>query len=509
MIGALPLTAAARFGRGLGSIAFSQAVAAAHAIVLVPLFLRNWGPDLYGRWLSLTALIFYVTLLDFGGQNFIGNLLASSWSRRDEREFRQTLAQGLSLFALLAAVGFAVLLAILALPSIHVVHRAVPVTPQDRLVLLLMGSVFLLGIPQGIWVTVYRATGLLARGAVLGNLIRSVALVGYALLLLGGAGLVTYAACNTATAVITALVGWWDVRRCVPASRVTGLGLAAARAALAHLKGSAYFWLLAVAAAVNQQAVIVVLALSGSRTAVTLYATHRTASGLIGYIGNLVNYPLWPELTFLHAQGRKEMLRRTAMLAVKIVGFSGAAAAVALAALLPWIYPLWTGRKLSFDPALLALFLLQAVLASGWMTSGWTLLASNQHRRLARWSLVNALINVSGCLLLARLYGVWGAATAALFADILCGVAVYPRLACRQLGVSASEMYRAVLAPLIIVLPVAAFPLLAQWHGSPRARLLTLGLVEVALLYLVARLTLGSKEDVRWLAGKVREMRKA
>jgi len=485
-------------------MAFSQVVSAAQPIILVPLFLREWGPDLYGRWLSLTALISYVTLLDFGGQNFIGNLLAGFYARGDEDEFRRTLVRGLSLFMVLAAGGFAVLLAVVALPGIALVHKAIPLDQHERLILLFMGAALLILIPQGVWATVYRATGLIARAMIVGNLIRSAALVGYALLLLNGAGPVAYAAANTAAAVVLAWTAWWDGRRRIPVSRVSGLGLSAARAGLVHLKGALYFWLMAVAAAVNQQAVIIILALTGSRIAVAAYVTHRTASGLIGYIGSFVNTPLWPELTFLHAQARKEMLRHTALLAVKIVGLLSAAAAVGLALLLPWIYPLWTGRKLSFEPGLLALFLAQGVLASGWATSAWTLLASNQHSRLARWSLSNAVINVSLCLLLVRWCGVWGAAVAALSADIVCGAAVYPRLACRLLGVSLREMYCAVLAPLIVLLPVVALPVLLPLTAPEPARSFMLAALAGVLLYAVGRLALSGKEELAWLAARLR-----
>src|ERR1017187_5195773 len=102
----LPLTAAGRFLRGLGSTALGQAISAAGSILLVPLFLHAWGADLYGRWISLTALASYLGLLDMGGQSYVGNLLAAEYVRGNDEEFQRRLSEGVSLFCLIAAIAF-------------------------------------------------------------------------------------------------------------------------------------------------------------------------------------------------------------------------------------------------------------------------------------------------------------------------------------------------------------------------------------------------------------------
>src|SRR3990172_4082748 len=94
----LPFTATRRLWRGFGSAALGQFIEVANVILLVPLFCRAWGAAKYGWWISLTALISYLSLLDFGGQNYIGNLLADSYIRKDEAQFRRWLSEGVSLF---------------------------------------------------------------------------------------------------------------------------------------------------------------------------------------------------------------------------------------------------------------------------------------------------------------------------------------------------------------------------------------------------------------------------
>ena len=71
---------AGRLKSGLARTALSQIIIAATAIALVPLYIAAWGVDGYGRWLSLTAVIAYLSLLDLGGQNYVGNLLAGAYA---------------------------------------------------------------------------------------------------------------------------------------------------------------------------------------------------------------------------------------------------------------------------------------------------------------------------------------------------------------------------------------------------------------------------------------------
>src|SRR5512134_2975736 len=78
-----------RIVTGLASTSLYQIIAAAQSILLVPLFLRAWGTNGYGDWLTLTALVSYLGLMDLGGQNYIGNLLAFDYTRGEEADFRR------------------------------------------------------------------------------------------------------------------------------------------------------------------------------------------------------------------------------------------------------------------------------------------------------------------------------------------------------------------------------------------------------------------------------------
>jgi len=65
-------TLSTRLITGVLSQGLYQVVAALSPIFLVPLFLRAWGVDKYGHWVTLTAVVSGLSLVDLGGRTTSG-----------------------------------------------------------------------------------------------------------------------------------------------------------------------------------------------------------------------------------------------------------------------------------------------------------------------------------------------------------------------------------------------------------------------------------------------------
>ena len=92
--------------------------------------------------------------------------------------FRQILSDGVSLFCCIALVGLIGLVALL----FGFMNARVPVlgsvlSNTERWTLLILGSSYLCSVPNGVYVTAYRASGLFVRGTMLGNTLRLAHLV--------------------------------------------------------------------------------------------------------------------------------------------------------------------------------------------------------------------------------------------------------------------------------------------------------------------------------------------
>jgi len=412
-------------------------------IVLVPLFLVAWGPDVYGNWLVLLAVISYLSLMDLGGQNYIANLLALEHSRGDEPAFRQRLSEGVSLFGLIGIGGFALLTSlILALVQFRLPAPSQPLDPEKAWTLwLLAANTLLLSIPFGVYVMVYRTTGLFSHGQMVGNLGRVLGL-GFSIgLLLHQVSPKTYAGALLAMAAMTSGMILWDTRKHIPACRELRLGFEEAIAGWRHVQGSIHFWFIAVATEISQQGATLILAALTSPLVVAVYVTHRTFAGVSRFINILLYGPLLPELSFLWAQERLSGLRQMSYSAIRLALLLTGAAAVVLWVSGPILYPAWTRSHLEVQPLLLGILLAQNVLSAGWVTSTWSLLAANRHRPLALWSLCNAALALALALWFVQSLGAVGVALAGLVADIMCGLLVYPVLTSSFLNVPATQIY--------------------------------------------------------------------
>jgi O-antigen/teichoic acid export membrane protein len=441
---------------GIGSSGLGQLIGASQAILLVPLFLHSWGSNGYGQWIALTAMISYLGLLDLGGQSYLGNLLTIDYAKDDLKGFTKKLSEGVSFFSFLSA-GVVILLAALLfglpLATGQALENMLPGHNNAWAILALAGSV-LLAIPAGVYVTTYRATGLFARGMMVGNLLRFVELVFYIAMLVLKVPAEAYAAGLLAAAVFRTFFIILDSRRHIPVSREIKINLGLAWQGRTYLKGSLQFWILALATTLNQQAVLIIITAVINPLAVVTYATHRTAAGIIGYISSFVQAPLAPELSVLWARQRQKDLQEAVLLSVKFVLLASLLAGLFLWVSLPVIYPFWTGKTLNFDPLLLGIFIFQMVLASAWSTLGWPLLATNNQKAPAFWTTANALLTIILAVILAPGFGVLGVACATLLGDIICGFAVYPALCARILSLPLRTIYQAIFAVCIAVLPL-------------------------------------------------------
>ena len=61
--------------KSIGADALGQFLNVLTKLLLVPIFLKFWGSELYGEWLILFAWCSWFTIADLGGQLFFANKL--------------------------------------------------------------------------------------------------------------------------------------------------------------------------------------------------------------------------------------------------------------------------------------------------------------------------------------------------------------------------------------------------------------------------------------------------
>lgn len=447
----IPSTGLSRLVWGLGSTIISQIVTAITAVLLVPLFINAWGTSGYGHWITITAFVSYLTLLDLGGQNYISNLLATEHAQGNDQQFSNILSDSLSFYIFLTCLSWLLFLIITFSPLLTSLNSNVGNTFQDKVVVATLGTLNLLAIPGGIIVSAYRGSGKLAHGMMIGNLFKIITLIVSIGILFLKFSPVVYASISLFLGIILTIVLIYKSKSELPTKISIKLNLNAIKMGASYLKGAFFFWLLTCATLINSQGVVLVLGINVPASIVALYSTQRTAAGLLYYFGGLLQSPLWPEMTFIHAQNRIFELQKVTQIAIKVIVVSTGLAALGLWILLPVIYPIWTGEQINFLPPLFLIFLVQGILYSGWMTAAWPLFASNKHHYVALFSLLNAVVTVLLSLVLVERWGIIGVGIATLLSDILFGLAVFPYFSARFLMISSGKIYLSIFLSIFLV----------------------------------------------------------
>ena len=451
-----------RLGKGIGSSALNHAILFFQAIVLVPFFLKAWGADGYGSWITLTAFISQMALLDLGGQTYIGNILAMSYAESNGEDFRRRLSEGVSLFLFIGLGSFIILvLSLIFFLNADIPGLGRPLTVYEALILGFLGTeLFLLKIPGGIYVAAYRATGLFARGAMIGNLIRTFGMTAFLVLLLFKVSPLIYAGAMLTIGILLTIVIVLDSRKKIPECREISLGFKTAKDGLNHLSGAIYFWFMAIANTAKQHGIILILAYYTSPVVVALYSTHRALTNIPRYFNLMLQGPLWPELTFLWARKRYSELCRITFFNIKAVLILTAFVSMSLWLCAPLAYPVWTGKQLEIDKILLSLLLIHGIVFAGSATLTWSMLAANHHRAITIWSMVNAVASIFLSLWLVKSHEAAGVAFSILISDLLLFLFIFPVLISTFLKVSYRTVYAQLIQSALLITAMATVGLL-------------------------------------------------
>lgn len=413
----------------------NQAISIGGQLAVVPVYLAFWGNQVYGEWLTLSAAVAYISMLDLGMQTYVVNRMNQYYSRGEHEEFLRTMQSALLFTTIVFGVGLAVLVPLVfLLPLRSWLQIETTGSRTTQIVAALMLGQFLSFIPLGMMTGIYRSIGEYTRGATLGNLQRFSQFALVAVVLWQGGGMVALASSQLiAPFVFGLLFVVWDLRRRHPEVQLN-FQWASARLALSFLAPSWLFLLIQLSASLVIQGSTLLAGVALGAAAVPVFVTLRTLSNVIRQGVGALYHASWPELTALEARGQYARLAQVHVFMAKGVVAVSVTAAVLLHFAGADVVAAWTGGRIAYDAVLMQAFLALVLSQAWWMTSSLLLISSNNHRGLA---LAQIAAGVIGLVLGYVWSGRWGAAGIvyglALSDLLLCGLWV-PVSACRLIG---------------------------------------------------------------------------
>ncbi len=423
-----------RVTRGVLANVLGQGITACTQIVLVPIFLAHWGKQLYGEWLTLSAFVTYLAIIDFGMQNFVVNRLNQCYVTGDMREHRRVLHSALSM-----SLAFSITAVLVAVPVLIMApigkwfHFSVTGHATASAVAIILMFQVVGAVPNGLIGGIYRSVGEYPRGQMVTNGRNLGVLCLSVIAILAGGGPLGVASAQLTALTLASAFMWRDLHVRHPEIRL-GVREADFKLARSFLGPSALFFLIQVSMALTVQGSAILAGIVLGAVSVAVFVPLRTLSNLVRQVIGAVFSALWPEFTALEAAGEYPALRKAHVLAAKLLVTVSGAAAVFLHFAGRDIVRLWTHDRIPYDPALMDAFLGLVLFQAVWLAPSLVLASSNNHKQMALANLFASVAGLTLGYLGLRRYGLSGLVYGIWIADSgVCGTVVVVK-ACGLIG---------------------------------------------------------------------------
>jgi O-antigen/teichoic acid export membrane protein len=429
-------------------------------ILIVPLYLKYWGPavglsqnspSLYGDWLELSSLTSYwFGMADAGMQAFVVNRLTGHYAQEKWQEFRADLASAGLMYLLVMSTALLVLISLtLTLPiGEHFQTQGRPLAPFAATVFGCLGAAVLVQIVSGFVSGLYRAMGQANKSPRVGFIQRSCFLLGTVLVLLLHGQPQHLALMQLSIAIVAVLWVAYDTQRIDKRVALTLQG-ARWKTARGFLAPSFMFLILDLGRGLTIQGMTVVV--TETLGSAVLFNTTRTMANFLRQITTVISNTVWPELTRINARGDKERLVLGHLLVVKLTSVLALIPAAILFFSGTAVYQFWTRGRSVADETLLRLFLVDLVVGTPALASVVILQATSQVRSIAAFQSIAGVINVVACYFLVRYMGLAGAAIAPLLMTVVLFGTWVPSHVQQHLGQPVRDYWIGIYLPLALI----------------------------------------------------------
>jgi len=469
-----------RLTRGITANLFTQIILAGQNLLLVPLFLAEWGVKLYGDWLALSASVAYLSLFDIGMQNYVINLMTIHRTRQEDKQFHLVLHSAFLFYAVIIGIAMPLVMGLIWLvPWCNLMKLQVLELTTTRVILMFLSFQILVSIPSSILSGMYRSFNEYYRGQNINNILKLITLGMSSCVLIFNGGPIVLGGILAFQPFLTLMVTTFDIRR-RHAEIDIGISRASWRLAVSFFMPSIFFSLFTLSNYLTFQGTSFILTVLLGSTSLVLFSITRTLANLIRQIFTAMNVSLWPEVTSLYAIGNLDRLRVLHFFACKYALMVSIASAIFVYSFAIPVFTLWTHQRVQPDLVLLGIFLISVVSESVWSTSGTFQVAISYHRNVAIRNLLSALSTVILSLFLVPFWGLRGAAVALLISGLLFVSIAVMRNTCRIIKESA----RFLLINLFIkFVPFTACAMFFAWGISYIIKATWCGLFTGAISY--------------------------
>lgn len=413
--------AKSRLIAGFSATAVGPLITAFVQLVSIPVFLRVWGPHLYGVWLILSAIPVYLSMTDIGFGSVAGNDMTMRVARSDFKGAQETL-QSTWLLVLATSLCAAIVAGCLILfgPVTKWLRITDLSSSQCRVVLACLCLYSLGTLQASILISAYRSAGAYSTGTMSLNVVRFAENAVQIAFVWLGAGMVSAAIVVAAVRIAGTLVVYGVLVRRLPWLRF-GYALASWPRIRELSRPALAFMAFPAGNAISIQGTTILIGFLLNPVAVATFNPMRTLSRFAFQIIDSIKNAAWPELSAAFGARNWELARKLHRLCCQTAFWLAIFAALGLAVTGPAVFRAWTHGRVTMDLTCFRLLLVIVVASSLWNASSAVSVAANIHTRLAGRYLTGTVGALAVGYLLIPQFGLSGAALSLLGCEIWMG----------------------------------------------------------------------------------------
>ncbi|GGA76547.1 polysaccharide biosynthesis protein [Edaphobacter acidisoli] len=393
---------------------------------LTPFVLHRLGDVEYGIWILAVSTVSYLAILDMGMRSAVIRFVSKAEAQQKLED--ATAAVGAALWVrVLISLGVAVLSVLLALAFPHLFKIPADLRHAGQVTVLMCALGVAVTLVSGVFGAVLAAThrfDLLSAISGVQTLFRA---GGVVLILETGHGLIALAYWEVTVvslgALATVVVAWKLFPPCRVKFAKPDMGILKM---IWSYSFTTFIFIIAVQIIINSDNLVV-----GAFLSVGMVAFYSIGGSLMNYSGQVVSAvstTFTPMASNLEAVGKLEELQRLLLRGTQAMLGIGLPISLALVLRGKTFIGLWMGPKYQeISGTVLQILIISQFFSIADGTAGSVMMAIDKHKPVAKWAVIEAVLNFGLSIVLVKTIGIYGVAWGTTIAMAFVHLTFYPR----------------------------------------------------------------------------------
>jgi len=397
---------------GIGANAYGQVVAVGIQLLSVPIFLLYWDSDTYGKWLLLSAVPAYLSLMDLGIIAVASNKIVICLTKGESNQANIIFQSAIYMTAALTTAAIAISALTVFIPNYTFLQSI-----DHKFALFTLIMIASINLISGLFDAAFRAANKYAQGVYLLNSTRVVETIcGLILLSIHQSFLSVALGQLIARAICTTAI-YFYIKQILPELR-WGISERKSEEVRKLILPGLAFLSFPIGNAISIQGLTILVGAYLGPSSAAIFGTYRTLSRVLVQLVTTVSRAAWPEISRLFALRDIDGIKRITNKGTYICAILSVLLAIPIYTFSSEIVEFWTHGKIPPADEFFLLLLFASAITSFWQLPMVVLAATNNHEKISLIFLLSTLVCISISAKITPLLGLEGTAISLILIEV-------------------------------------------------------------------------------------------